>query len=186
MWTQFSLAYTGAWAYAYAYTLVKTRLKLLHCLLLFIAPSKGRLHSFSPCMPSKMWSPGHTARRGKEVLCVHEPWLVCVANRPIIITIIEWGWVWRIMEIEEDIYHIYIIFQPYLLVDFPQTFACSVSPHSFKIKTDVFPCSPILYEKWMTFCNTSVPFSQKFTSLNFCLVHSLVCPALQNLADIAL
>lgn len=63
--------------------------KLLHYFVKFIASSKGRLHPSSPCMPSTVWSPGHTARRGNlKKFCVHEPWLVCVTNRPIIITII--------------------------------------------------------------------------------------------------
>lgn len=81
-------------------------------------------------MPSTVWSAGLTARRGKEVLCIHEPGLVCVANRPSIIQLLnEAEYDVKNFEVEEDVIHrkkksvSYFIF--IFHVDFPQTFARS-------------------------------------------------------------
>ena len=73
-----------------------------------------------------------------------------MTNRPIIIAII--------VEAEYDVTNYAgVIFRPYLLVDFPQTFAFSVSRHRFGMKTDVFPCSRYsLKNRMMIFCDTSV------------------------------
>lgn len=57
-------------------------------------------------MPSTVWSAGLTARRGKEVLRIHEPGLVCVANRPTIIQLLnEAEYEVKNFEVEEDVIH---------------------------------------------------------------------------------